>query len=374
MLLRGHRPHVRSALRIAAVLGVLAASLTAAGAAAPAPEVPPAPVESATQPAGADDLRFLGLSPARFAPIDAARASQHRYRLQARNTTLETLRIQPIAIPLEGSSRPGAYAQPAGSGSRNARAVEWVTFPGFSEPRELRPGRQLVFPAVVTIPASASPGTYAIGLAVRQRVTAPATSIGSSTRVDLANLVVSPAVLRVPGDAVAAASVRDIQAPRVVWGGRRQEFRARVVNVGDTDLVLDGKVDLDAFLGSAGRTLDAAGAEQGQATLPDGQRDLVMRWGDPPLLGWFSPELVVVGGAGSGVRITRQLPTVYVLPPWWLIALLVAALLLPLWARRRRRRRPGWQEMDRTRRATRVEERLRKQEAIARARQARGRR
>ncbi|MCW2925410.1 MAG: hypothetical protein JWM98_2814 [Thermoleophilia bacterium] len=330
------------------------------------------PVDSLSPPRRAGDVRIgVGLSPALFDPQVAKPGDVVRYALRARNTLRSTAYLSPVAVPLEGSHRPDATAQPASGNSRATAAATWVTFPGFAAARPVKSGHQIDFTVEVHVPGTARPGTYAIGFAIRQRVSAGGNSIGPSTRVDLANMPTSRVVIRVPGDAVAQARVRSITGPRVVWGGGGQEFRARVVNVGDTDLLIDGKVDLNAFLGSAGRTLDAAGAEKGQPTLPDGQRDLVMRWGDPPLLGWFSPELTVVGGSGSGVRITRQLPTVYVLPPWWLIALLVAALLLPLWARRRRRRRPGWQELDRARRAARVEERLRKQGAMERARQAR---
>ena len=84
-------------------------------------------------------------------------------------------------------------------------------------------------------------------------------------------------------------------------------FRARVENVGDTDLVLDAKVDLDAFLGTASRSLDAAGPESGHPTLPYGERELRMAWNDPPLLGWFRPELVVEV-AFDGVQASTRYP------------------------------------------------------------------
>ena len=106
-------------------------------------------------------------------------------------------------------------------------------------------------------------------------------------------------------------------------------------------------------------------------TLPEGVRELRMRWSDPPLVGWFRPELVVVGGEGSGVRVTRPLDNVYVIPPWWMLLALVVAIWLPIRSLRKRRRRMRASGADRRRARTRVERRLRTQQAKERAARAR---
>jgi len=246
-----------------------------------------------------------------------------------------------------------------------------VSYP-FDRWPALDPGCELTFPVAVTVPADAAPGTRAVAFVVTQRVTNAGigTDVEPQTQVRLDLDLGSQAIIRVSGDAQSAAQLAQITSPRVLWGGDPGRFRVRVANTGDTDLELDSQIVLSPFVGVAGRTLQG----DAQTALPEGVREFTLRWSDPPLFGWFEPKLTVVGGKGSGVRLTKTLPTVYVLPPWWLLALVVVAIALPLWARRRRRRRPEWDEQRRSRARTRVEERLRAADAKQRAARARGRR
>lgn len=350
----------------------LALALAPVATAAPAAAIPERPTFSSIDDGGEPRI---ALSPVRFEPQEAKPGRELRFPLRLRNTTDEAVYVSALAIPIEGSSDPDRYAEPAGPSSRGADAARWVSFPGFPDRLRLPPDTEVAFPASIRVPRGATPGTHAVGLAISQRVSAVGTDVAEapSTRLRLALDLASVAVVRVPGDAVAAARLRGIDAPRFVWSGDDPAFRARVENVGDTDLTLDGQVELSSFLTSARRTLDAAGPEDGFPTLPGGTRELTMRWTDPPLLGWFEPELVVVGGKGSGVRITDELETVYVLPPWWLLLLVVLALLVP-WRAHRRRRSPGNRATGRARARARVEERIRRDEARRRAAAARRRR
>ncbi|MCB0879820.1 MAG: hypothetical protein KDC46_12680 [Thermoleophilia bacterium] len=333
-----------------------------------------APVEDASPiPASADG--HLSLTPQRFDVVEAGDRPL-RFELTVTNTTLEPVRIAPKVIALEGSTEPDQFAVPGGRTSASSAAVAWVTFPGFDSPRELASGRKLQFVALVTVPASATPGTYSLGVGASQDISALGvnTTLGPASRVSLEGIVASTVVIDVPGDVSPRIRIRGVSGPRVVWSGSTERFRADVENAGNTLLTIDGQVELGSFLSTAGRTLGAKGPDKGYETLPGGRRELVMVWSDPPLLGWFSPELVVVGGKGSGVRVTKRLDTVYVLPPWWLILLIVIAIALPSWRWRRRRRDPRWQEHRRATAADRVAARKRKAEAKRRAAQARRRR
>lgn len=318
----------------------------------------------------------VSLGPSRFDPHDAQPGDTLRYELVVRNTTPAAIRIRPRVLPIEGSPDPDEYARVGGRSSRGIELLDWVTFPGFGASRELAVGTELRMPVSIQVPTDPPPGTFSLGLSITwtvapigvDNIDAPA------SRVSLAPTLSSVAVIRLPGDVVPEARLRDVQAPRIVWGGDSPRFSARVENVGDTDLLIDGKVDLNAFIGTASRTLDAAGPAKGQPALPGGARVVKMRWSDPPLVGWFEPELVVVGGKGSGVRISKDLETVYVLPPWWLILLVLIAIALPLRARRRRRRDPATQQVRTARARHRVETRMRRAEARRRAEAARRRR
>lgn len=345
-----------------------------AGAASAARDIPAAPVVGpAAHPSGEPRVT---LAPIRFEPQTARPGRELRFAITVTNSTRETVSLQSIVIPITGSSDPDRFLEPGSPRSRSAEAVDWVTFPGFGPRIELRPKQQVVFPASLRVPRDARPGTYSLGIGIARSISAPATNVasGPSTQVRLRTVLPSVVIVRVPGQVVSDIRLRDLKAPRVVWGGDRPTFTVRVENVGDTDLVIDGKVDLSSFLSSAGRTLNATGPEKGQPTLPGGTRVLKMRWNDPPLFGWFQPQLVVVGGKGSGVRVSDNLDTVYVLPPWWLLVLLAIAIWLPIYARRRRRGDENRIDARRARARERVEARLRKQEAMRRARESRGRR
>jgi hypothetical protein len=337
-----------------------------------APEIAIRPVDSAIQDDAAGEPR-LSLRPVRFRPVDADPGTPLRFTLTATNSTSVPVTITPSLLPVQGSSDPEEFATIGDSESRSVIATTWTTFPGFGESRVLAAGSELKFPALVSVPANARPGTYALALGYSVRVNALGSESADApaSRVRLQAGPSSVAVIRVAGDAVPEARLTSIEAPRFVWGGSSPRFTARVANVGDTDLVIDGKVDLNAFIGTASRTLDAAGPAKGQPTLPEGVRDLKMRWSDPPLLGWFQPELVVVGGKGSGVRISKDLDTVYVLPPWWLILLVVVAIWLPVRAARRRRHDPDAHELRSARAKHKVEKRLARDRARRRAEDAR---
>ncbi len=362
-------------LRLPLVLScLLVAFVVAASPSAAAEASLTRPVATKIEGAGAEPRVSLG--PSRFDAYDAKPGDTLEYELVVRNTTPATIRIRPKVLPIEGSPDPDEYARVGGRSSRGKELLDWVTYPGFGSSRDLAAGTELRVPVRIQVPTDPPPGTYSLGLSITWTVSAIGvdTTDAPASRVTLTPTLSSVAVIRLPGDVVPEARLRDVQAPRIVWGGQSPQFSARVENVGDTDLVIDAKVDLNAFIGTASRTLDAAGPAQGQPALPGGTRLVKMRWSDPPLVGWFEPELVVVGGKGSGVRISKDLDTVYVLPPWWLILLVVIAIALPLRARRRRRRDPQAQDARRARARHRVEERMRKAEARRRAEAARRRR
>lgn len=352
----------------AVILLALAAVALGPTASTPAP----AATTLRTTPVTLDGEPRLALSPPRFATIDATIGQTERVWLTVRNLTPDQLTIRLSTIPLRGSSDPTSLVTPA-TDARSAVARDWVSFA--TEPMlQLQSATQVAVPVDIAIPTDARPGTYALALVASQRIGIPSPGgvEARGARVIVHADVSSQLVIRVPGDALSNARLRVLDAPRFIWGGRPTQFVARVENRGDTDLLIDGQVELAAFLGTASRTLEASGPRHGQLTLPDGVREVRMRWSDTPLIGWFKPELVVVGGKGSGVRITKELPAVLILPPWWLILLVALAIALPFHARRRRRGAPGRRASRRAKAKRRVQERIRRA-ARRRANEARRR-
>ncbi len=332
------------------------------------------PEESAIDSSSGGD--HVGLTPNRFDAVEVDPGRTLRYSLTVTNTTGIDVRLKPRAIPLEGSKESDQLATPGSAKSRSFEAVEWVRYPGFGDAKVIGLGRQLSFDVLVSVPEDARPGTYALGLGVAQHIQAlgNASPDVPASRVDLEGIVASIAVFTVSGDARANARIRGASGPRLVWSGDRPTFRVDVENSGEVVLQIDSQVELNAFLGSAGRTLGDGGDDEGIETLPGGRRSLTMRWSDPPLLGWYQPKLVVVGGEGTGVRITKRLDTVYVLPPWWLILIVAIAIWLPVRSIRKRRRAMKAAGVDRQKAVDRVKARHRKAAAQRRAREARRKR
>jgi hypothetical protein len=333
--------------------------------AAAAPDVPKRPVSSQV---AADGTSQVTLAPARFDVVDAEPGTPLRLALEVTNYSSESIRLSTLVIPLQGSNDPGSFATPGNEMSRSAEAVGWVRMP-LKRYQLLGPATKLRFPVTVQVPNDARPGTYALGLVVSQRIGGGAIA-GLETNEAMVRLgadLASQLVIRVPGEAVSDLRVRDVESPRIVWGGERPVFGAMVYNEGDTLLAVDAELQLDAFIGTARRDV----ATESQNLLPGGRRAVSMTWSDPPLFGWFTPKLVVVGGTGSGVRVERNLPTVWVLPPWWFLVLFALAIIVPTWRLLRRRRDPAWQEQRRRQSIERVEARKRRARARERAEQAR---
>ena len=313
----------------------------------------------------------MSIRPLRFSPVDVAPGGPPiRFTVTARNRTDKPVTIRTLTALLRGSSDPTRLVQAVRSGSASGPAT-WISFPYApgSWP-SLDPGTSLDIPATLRVPGTATPGTYALALTVSQVISAGGVDTGdgsSATAVRLNAGVASEVVINVTGDVTADARIQSIDAPRLVTSGERPVFAVRVEDTGNTQLRFDAETSLSPFWGAAGRVLRA----DAQDALPQGVRVLRMQWGDPPLIGWYRPHLTVVGGDGSGVRITRELPIVWVIPPWWILLALVVAIALPVRHVMRRRRSRAERSRRRGRARSRVEERLRIAEAKQRAAQAR---
>jgi hypothetical protein len=274
----------------------------------------------------------LDLKPARFA-AQVEPGGTTSVVITTTNNTPQPVTLTFLSVDLVAGTG-DQFAKPANRPLTRS-AVSWLRFD--TAPHELAPGQKLDVTVDIHPPADARPGAYAVAIAASQsfgaRVANDAQVVGSHVQAHV-NLG-STFVLVIPGAAKAAIRLHDVESPRLVWGSKTPHFRATVENTGDTLLKLEAETQLSSFGAFASRALKSSE----YPTLPNGRRRLDMRWSDRPWVGWFTPKLVAVGGSGSGVRVERTLPTVFVLPPWWVIALVIAAIILPIWSGRRRRAR-----------------------------------
>lgn len=250
--------------------------------------------------------------------------------IELTNSTATTLRVETGAVAGTGARDGDALVTIAPHAPTDAtrNPSSWLRFP--EHVIVLAANAHRTVQVRVTAPAGARPGTH-VALAT---FSVPTTSAGhGATGVSGRAGIATALLLDVAGDARSSARIVSTSSPAVTHGGRTLEFSALVENTGDRLLRLDGEVRLDAPWG-AQRKLRA----DEQLLLPGGTREIAMRLDDPPIVGRYSPKLVVVGGAGSGVRLDQDLTTLWILPPWWLVGAVVAATALAVAGALARRR------------------------------------
>lgn len=281
-----------------------------------------------------------------------------RFSIRLRNTSTRPLRVTPLALPGRGSDDAGSLVDldPTAAKDPARNATGWVRFP-FDE-LVLRARSAATFDVVVTAPANARPGARSVLLVFNVPTTA---ADDDSPGVSGVGGAASTIVLRVQGATTPDLRLSGVSGPRVVWNGETTSFRARVTNEGDTALDLDGQVQLHTLWGSAGRLLRA----DSQLVLPGGKRTFEIRYEDPPLFGRYAPRMTIVGGEGSDLRVTRDMPAVWVLPPWWFVVALMVAITLPIWMWRRSARDETRRAARATARKARARERIERRQEIA---------
>lgn len=287
----------------------------------------------ASAAAGAADrqaqLDRLVLSPPRVV-VSARAGTRYVTTLTFRNQTADTFTVYLDALDLQAADDPGSFAEL----SRTRTTASWFELP--FEDRRVAAGAKLQIPVRISVPADARPGVHAAAVVVKRVVSLPGSSTEGGARIAVSASVASQFVLSVPGQLRTNLQIEDLTGPRLVLSGDDNvSFRATLANEGDTFVrVENARVGIGAFTGRAQQDLRLPAVD----LLPDGRRDLRVRWRDRPLFGWFRPTLFL---DVNGTRQRADFPLVFVLPPWWVLVALAGAVALPLavWLRRRRSRR-----------------------------------
>lgn len=279
--------------------------------------------------AGDSERSGISLTPASMI-LPAKPGSTSTAAFEVRNTTQAPVRIETSAMQARGSSTGRSLVEVDTTASKDAtrNGSSWLTFP--KRTFTLAAGARTTVRIRVSVPEDARPGVHG----VIAMFSVPTTKPGASGAGVQGKAGIGAALLlEVPGAAKAAARLVSSHGPSVIRSGKSGTFRARVENTGDTLLRFDSEVRMDGIVGAT-RVLDA----DVQLALPGGQRSFRFRYDDPPLFGRYTPQLTVVGGEGSDVRVSTDLDAVWVLPPWWLVGALVAAIVLAIVGIRARRR------------------------------------
>lgn len=286
---------------------------------------------------GEDDR--IAVAPADLGHHEVRPGGTLKLVLFVRNYTDQVQRVRKLALPLVGSEDPGSFVAALTQKRTPTPALNtasWVTTE-LDRPFAIDHNSEVELPVTIKVPHTARPGAHAVAIGVTVRISPK--SLGgldsSSAHVAASAAPVSRVVISVSGEAKSSLILEKINAPRIVWGASKTSFDATVKNTGATLLQSSATVNMGAFLTTAKRTLKS----KPSFVLPEGRRKLSVTWNDPPLLGRFNPTIVVSGGMGSDIHITRQLATVWVMPPWWLLLLTIGAIVLPVSVSRHRKRK-----------------------------------
>lgn len=236
-------------------------------------------------------------------------------------------------------SKNGRVVFTLGEISRDARfgTGAWIALP-FDE-FLIDPGDDVVLPFTIRVPEDAAPGSNYLALgakAVAARTTSDEGSVGVG-----AQLAVFIDV-QLPGALDRKLVVDQVRGPgRLLWHDRSARVRFRARNVGPQTENVKAQLTLTPTF-HVGKDLGVLRYERARV-LRGGNRDFSDSFRGHPWIGRFVPELRVTSEQGT---VVKQLPAVWILPPWWYLAIVFVLIAIAVWVTIRHRRRQWAQYLD----------------------------
>lgn len=198
---------------------------------------------------------------------------------------------------------------------------EWVTL-GTTEV-SLAPGEMTSFDVTIAVPENATPGSHFGGVFVsmdppRMR------SIGAAVAYEVANII----SIRVSGDAVESATIRQFSTDNYIYGKPEVQFTARVENTGTVLVRPIGPLEITDMFGR--RAAQLTFNESRAGVFPGTDREFRLTWEDDgPGFGRYQAMLsLAYGDQGRISTITTNvsfwvLPMNIILPAAGILALVL---------------------------------------------------
>jgi len=197
----------------------------------------------------------------------------------------------------------------------------WVSL-GVTE-LDLQPGESQLFDILIDVPDNATPGSHFGGIFVSMEPPRMR-SIGAAVAYEVANII----SIRVAGDAVEKADIRQFSTDNFVYSEPSVEFTARVENSGTVLVRPIGPLEITDMFGRevAQLTFNA----QRAGVFPGTERDFRITWeGEGPGFGRYQALLSLAYGDAGRISTISTNTTFWVLPMNIILpALGVLALLL----------------------------------------------
>jgi hypothetical protein len=198
---------------------------------------------------------------------------------------------------------------------------------------ELPAGMQVEVPFVITVPADATPGDHAGGIAALDVDATPVD--GGDVQLTVRRAVAVPVFVRVNGPLQPSLRVRDVAVEHagtaVPGGASRTTLSLTIVNDGNVRMSPEVEAELDAMVGPGDHRFEP---QQVTHLLPGAEATLHFEWDGAPAIG---PATARVRVLADDVELERSTTTWTV--PWLPLGALAVLVLGLLGARRWTRRR-----------------------------------
>ena len=202
---------------------------------------------------------------------------------------------------------------------------EWIKIS--EDPITIVAGGTKAIPFTITVPENASPGGHFGGIFMYLEPVAPGET-GTGVGYQVGTLI----SLRISGEVVEDARIREFRTESKVYGKPSVNFVARIENLGNTLIRPRGPLEITNFFGENVATLKMN--DSGGAVLPEQVREFTLSWeGEGFHFGRYQALMGLVYGEDSVKSISDTysfwiLPVNVILPVILGIALLVLAIYL----------------------------------------------
>ena len=188
---------------------------------------------------------------------------------------------------------------------------EWITLS--TKEISIPAGGELDVPFIINIPETATPGAYFGSVIIS--VEAPTLrSSGASIGYEVANII----TLRIAGDVLESARIRQFSTSKYIYGTTNVEFSARIENEGNTLVKPTGPLEITNMFGK--RVAQLKFNESMAAVFPktansNGLREYQVIWEDEsPGFGRYEALLSVAYGSEGKMNTISSTVTFWILP------------------------------------------------------------
>lgn len=190
--------------------------------------------------------------------------------LKATNLGSETQQFYIVLRDIEGINQDGAPVFSESNAEKTGfELTTWITVP--EGPVEIAGGATKEIPFSIAVPQDAAPGSHFGGIFLSREPIKPET-IGTGVGFQVGTVV----VLRVAGDVVEDARIREFSTDKDIYSSPTVTFTTRIENPGNVLVQPRGPIDIVDFLGRKVATVVMN--SDARAVFPNGERSFSAVW------------------------------------------------------------------------------------------------